>query len=114
LVVVNATVLQAMNDWAGIAQYPRALIRAIGVALVVWGLLRRAVWAWWLAVVLGVFWLATGIFGLATILSVLTPDVDAGLPVGFFVTGSITVVLLAVAVTLLCAPSTRAAFRRAG
>jgi hypothetical protein len=112
LVTVNATVLQAMNNWAGIAQYPRALIRSAGVALVVWGLIRRAVWAWWLAVVLGVFWLATGVFGLVAILSVLTPDADAGLPPGFFVTGSITVVLLAAAVILLCVPSSRAAFRR--
>ena len=88
-------------------------VRAVGVAVVVWGLLRHAVWAWWgLAVVLGVFWLATGVFGLVAILSVLSPDADAGLPPGFFITGSITVVLLAAAVILLCAPGTRAVFRQ--
>jgi hypothetical protein len=111
VVLANATVLQIMNDWEGAAEYPRALIRAFGVSIVAWGLLRRAPWAWWLAVVLGVFWLVSSGFALAMFLRVRTPEADALLPSGFHLTFGVTTALLALAVALLCHPSSRAAFR---
>jgi len=112
VVVVNATVLQATNDWVGLAEYPRALIRALGAALVAWGLLRRARWAWWLGVVLALFWLATSIFGFLMFLGIRTPEADALLPPGFYALLATTCVLLGAAAALLLAPSSRAAVGR--
>jgi hypothetical protein len=111
VVVVNATVLQAMNDWVGLAEYPRALIRPMGLALAVWGLLRRARWAWWLGLMLALFWLVTSIFALVMFFSVRTPQADALLPPGFYVVLSATFALLGGATALLLAPSSRAAVR---
>jgi hypothetical protein len=111
VVVVNATVLQAMNDWAGLAEYPRALIRAVGVAFVVWGLLRRSRLAWWLGVVLALFWLAMSVFGVVMFFSVWTPEADGLLPRGFYVVLTATCALLGGAAALLLAPSSRAAVR---
>jgi hypothetical protein len=81
------------------------------VALVAWGLFRRARWAWWLGLVLALLWLATSVFGLVMFLSVRTPDAEALLPPGFFVVLTATCALLGAAAALLLAPSSRAAVR---
>lgn len=111
VVLMNATVLQALNDWEGVAEYPRALVRAFGVALVAWGLLRRARWAWWLGVGLGLFWVLSSGFALAMFLRIRTPEAEALLPSGFYVTLGLTIALLMLAVVLLFLPTSRAAFR---
>jgi hypothetical protein len=111
LVVVNATVMQARSGWADIASYPRALVRAAGVAIVVWGLLRHGRWAWWLGLVLAAFWAVTGMLGLGVLLSIPSSDREL-VPAGILVVGGASVVLLGVAVAMLLLPSTRRALRQ--
>jgi hypothetical protein len=111
VILVSATVLQAINDWEAAGEYPRAVIRVLGVALVVWGLLRRARWAWWLGVALPLLWIVSGIAALAMFLSVRTDEADAVLPPAFYPLLSVTMTLLTVALVLLVLPGSRAAFR---
>jgi hypothetical protein len=113
VVLVNATVLQALNDWEGIAEYPRALVRTVAVGGVAWGLLRRARWAWWLGLALTLVWIGTSVFGIA-ILVVYGNDAQAFLPSGFYATFTLTVALLLIALTLMLLPRSRAAFRKQG
>jgi hypothetical protein len=111
VVVASATVLQAMNDWVAIAEYPRALLRGLGVAITAWGLLRRARWAWWLGIVLVSVWLATSVFALLMLFSVGMAEVADQLPPGFYPVMWTTLALLAAAAAMLLSPSSRAAVR---
>jgi hypothetical protein len=112
VVLVNATVLQMRSDWEGVSEYPRAIVRAVGMAVLAWGLLRRLRWFWWLAVGLALFWIVTAMAGVALIRSLGTAETDPILAPGFYWTLALTTALLTAAVVLLLLPSSRAAFRR--
>ena len=109
VVLVSATVLQAINDWQAVGD-PRAVVRGLGVALVAWGLLRRARWAWWLGVALALFWIVSGVAGLVMFLSIRTDEAEALLPPAFYPLLGVTITLLTVALVLLVLPRSRAAF----
>jgi hypothetical protein len=108
-VVLNATVMQTAAGWSAPRDVPRAILRVIGTGLVAWGLLRRARWAWWLGLVLAVFWLSAGALA---VLVLERGDVYWLPPSGFQTFLVVSLVCLGGAVALLVSPSARAAFRR--
>jgi peptidoglycan/LPS O-acetylase OafA/YrhL len=108
-VVLNATVMQAAGGWGASRDFPRAILRLIGTGLIAWGLLRRARWAWWLGLVLAVFWLAAGALA---VLVLERGDVYWLPPSGFQIFLVVSLVCLGAAVALLISPSARAVFRR--
>ena len=114
LVLLNATALQVASDWVGAADYPRAWVRALGVAVLGVALWRRHRLAWWIAVALVSFWLATALVGLAGLAvghSVAPRDVLPFEP--WFVSFALAVtVLLGGALHALLRPATRAALRQ--
>jgi hypothetical protein len=108
-VVLNATVMQAAGGWGAARDFPRAILRLIGTGIIAWGLLRRARWAWWLGLVLAVFWLSAGALA---VLVVERGDVYWLSPSGFQTFLVASLVCLGAAVALLISPSARAVFRR--
>jgi hypothetical protein len=108
-VVLNATVMQAAGGWAVARDFPRAILRLIGTGIIAWGLLRRARWAWWLGLVLAVFWLSAGALA---VLVLERGDVYWLSPSGFQTFLVVSLVCLGAAVALLISPSARAVFRR--
>jgi hypothetical protein len=108
-VVLNATAMQGGAGWAAPRDFPRAIVRLVGTGLIAWGLLRRARWAWWLGLVLGLFWLSAGALA---VLVLDRGDVYWLPPSGFQTFLVVSLVCLGLAVTLLISPSARAAFRR--
>ena len=109
VVLVNATVLQVQNEWAGVSEYPRAVIRAVGMGLLWLGLRRRVVAAWWVAVILAGLWAITPILAGIAIARIGVTAADLG---GLVIVSLLGILLLLTAVVLLCLPSSRAAFRR--
>lgn len=109
VVLVNATVLQVQNDWAGATEYPRAVVRAVGMVLLWIGLRRRVIAAWWVAVVLAGLWAATPILAGVAISRIGVTLADVG---GLVIVTLIGIALLVTALILLCLPSSRGAFRR--
>jgi hypothetical protein len=88
----------------------QALAVCAGMALLAWGLMRGARWAWWIAVLLSSFCLITGTAALLLLISPMSGDrVPSGNLVPWFVGSAIA---LAVAIGLLLLPASRAAFRR--
>lgn len=113
VVLANATALRIESEGTGVAEYPRAVIRAAGMALLWWGLRRRMVAAWWAAVGLSTFWAVSTVVVLAAI-SRLSAEFSEGSAFSLFSgANTLATALLAVAVVLLCLPKSRAAFRRA-
>jgi len=108
-VVLNATVMQAAGGWSVARDVPRAMLRLIGTGIIAWGLLRRARWAWWLGLVLAVFWLSAGALA---VLVFERGDVYWLAPSGFQTILVVSLVCLGSAVALLISPSARAVFRR--
>jgi hypothetical protein len=108
-VVLNATVMQAGGGWGVARDVPRAMLRLIGTGIIAWGLLRRARWAWWLGLVLAVFWLSAGALA---VLVFERGDVYWLSPSGFQTFLVVSLVCLGSAVALLISPSARAVFRR--
>jgi hypothetical protein len=111
VVVAYATISQMQTGWEAAASYPRALVRAGGMALVTWGVLQRGRWAWWLALVLSVFWVIGSVAGLGVMFKVGGPEAADVLPDGFLMVMSVTIVLLVAAIISLCLPRSRAAFK---
>ena len=111
IVLAGATVSQALNDWAAIDQYPRALVRAAGVTLIAWALMRRKRWAWWLGVGLGLVWAVTGWAGFVAVIVLVLQSADESTVAdpAFVVVSVLTLVVLTAAVTLLLLPRSRAA-----
>ncbi len=60
LVLGNALVLQAAGGWADAREFPRALLRLAGCAVIAWGLLRGERWAWWMGVIFAGLWASLG------------------------------------------------------
>ena len=109
LVLVHATVAQSLGGWRDAGDYPRAVVRCLGLALVAWGLFRRRRWAWWTAVGLSGFWLVAGLAGVTALL--LLAGERPPLPGSALTATVVGAALLAVALGLLLAPTSRAAFR---
>jgi len=107
---VNAAVVLQEAGWAAPRGWIRALVQLVAACLVAWGLLRGARWAWWLGLLLGLFWLATGAL---TTLVVQRGDLYWLPPSGFQLLLVASLVCLGVAVALLLTPGARALFRRA-
>jgi hypothetical protein len=79
-------------------------------ALVVLGLLRQRWWAWWVAVVLGSFWLAGSAFRLVGGLT--SDDLSLIGPSSMILLLVVPTVFLAAAIILLLRADGRAPFRR--
>jgi hypothetical protein len=65
--VANAIVASGELGWSDAADLGRTLLRLAACGLVIWGLLRRERWAWWLAVAFAVLWLVGGALTLAVV-----------------------------------------------
>jgi hypothetical protein len=111
VVLAYATISQMQTGWEAAATYPRALIRAGGMALVTWGVLQRMRWAWWLAVALSGFWAVGSVVSLGVMFNVTGLQAAEMLPDGLLMVMSTTTVLLVAAVILLCLPRSRRAFK---
>jgi hypothetical protein len=107
--LLNALTMQTQAGWGEPWALGRALLRLLVSALVAWALLRRAPWAWWVA--LG--WCLFGLFlGASAMLVFERGDIHwlrpsrAQLPLG------VMLLSLGGAIALLITPSGRAALRR--
>ena len=60
MVLGNALVLQSAGGWADAREFPRALLRLAGCAVIAWGLLRGHRWGWWMGVIFAGLWAALG------------------------------------------------------
>jgi hypothetical protein len=93
----------------GARQIVRSGVRVVGAGAVAWGLLRGARWAWVLGLLLGSFWLVTG---LLTVLVLERRVLEWLRPSGFQVFLFASLASLGLAVALLLSASARHAFRR--
>ncbi|HYW12754.1 MAG TPA: hypothetical protein VE871_12390 [Longimicrobium sp.] len=110
MVLGNALVLQTAGGWAEAREFPRALLRLAGCAVIAWGLLRGDRWAWWMGMIFAGFWAALGGVALLVIARMGAWD-ELPLP-GFsaaFLAASLLVTSAALA--LLLQPASREAFR---
>ncbi|HEX8395489.1 MAG TPA: hypothetical protein VF665_24270 [Longimicrobium sp.] len=102
--------MQISAGWDAGMAYPRALLRLVGTGLMAWGLLRRNVWAWRIAVAATAFWAFAG--ALSVLLLAESGSTDRlPLPGWWFGFVAASVLLLFAALAALLAPSTRAEFR---
>jgi hypothetical protein len=108
-IALNALTVQRAAGWAHPLEVLRAILRLTGAVIIGWGLLRQARWAWWLGLVLAMFWLITG--GLS-VLVFERGDVYWLAPSGFQVMLVASLVCLGGAVASLLSPSVRSVFRR--
>ena len=106
--VVNAAVMQEWTDVEA-GSIPRALLRLAAAGLIAWGLLRRAVWAWWVALGLAILWLVAG---LAPVMVMDRGDMHWLQPSGDQILLAVSLVSLSLAILLLVTPSARAHLRR--
>ena len=111
-VLISASVQQSISDWEYWRDFPRAVVRCGGAVLVAYGLLRRAQWAWWTAVVGGGVLVLFGALSFATFMA---SSLDVAVPISFLVGIAVGCVLLTVAVIALLRTESRESFRaRAG
>jgi hypothetical protein len=113
MVLVNALVLQTAGGWADAREFPRALLRLAGCAVIAWGLLRGDRWAWWTGVIFAGLWAALG--GVALLLVARMGAWD-NLPLSGFSAPFLVLSLLitGAALALLLQPASRDAFIDAG
>jgi hypothetical protein len=107
--LLNATVMEGAGGWTAVRGEYRAVIRLLFAGAIAWGLLRRAPWAWWLGIVLAVFWLGTGVLAVAVL---ERGDVYWLAPSGFQILLAVALLSLGMALALLLSPSARRTFRR--
>lgn len=111
-VLIGASVQQSISGWEYWRDFPRAVVRCGGAVLVAYGLLRRARWAWWTAVVGGGVLVFFGALGIVTFMA---STLDVAIPISFLVGIAVGCVLLTVAVIALLRTESRESFRaRAG
>lgn len=111
-VLISASVQQSISDWEYWREFPRAVVRCGGAVLIAYGLLRRARWAWWTAVVGGGVLALSGALGFVTFMA---STLDVAVPISFLVGIAIGCVLLTAAVIALLRAESRESFRaRAG
>jgi hypothetical protein len=110
MVVGNALLLQTAGGWAQAREFPRALLRLAGCAVIAWGLLRGVRWAWWTGVIFAGFWAVLGGGALLVIARVGAWD---QLPMPGFSGPFLVAAMLvtAAALALLLQPASRDAFR---
>ncbi len=106
--VVNAAVMQEWTDVEA-GSIPRALLRLAAAGLIAWGLFRRAVWAWWVALGLAILWLLAG---LAPVMVMDRGDMHWLQPSRDQIFLAVSLVSLSLAILLLVTPSARAHLRR--
>jgi hypothetical protein len=99
---------QSAAGWMVTRQIVRSGFRVIAAGAVAWGLLRGARWAWVLGLLLGSFWLVTG---LLTVLVLERRDLEWLRPSGFQVFLFASLASLGLAVALLLSASARQALR---
>jgi hypothetical protein len=109
VVLFNATVMQSEAGWTMSPGLPRVVIRLVGVVLIAWGLFHQARWAWWLGVVLALFWLGTGVLATAVL---ERGDVYWLPPSGFQIPLAVSLLCLGLALALLLSPAARRVFQR--
>jgi hypothetical protein len=102
--------MQRAGGWAASGLVPWAALFLIGCGVIAGGLLRRAAWAWWVAVACGALRLLAGVMA---VLVVERGDVYWLPPSGYQSLLMVSLAALGVAVTLLLSPSARRAFRGA-
>jgi hypothetical protein len=100
---------QSAAGWMVARQVVRSGFRVVCAGAVAWGLLRGARWAWVLGLVLGSFWLVTG---LLTVLVLERNHLEWLRPSSFQVFLFASLASLGLAVVLLLSSSARHAFRR--
>ncbi|HST61459.1 MAG TPA: hypothetical protein VLK84_22325 [Longimicrobium sp.] len=113
MVLGNALVLQTAGGWADAGEFPRALLRLAGCAVIAWGLLRGDRWAWWMGVIFAGLWAALG--GVA-LLVIARLGAWEKMPLGGFSAPFLVLSLLmtGAALALLLQPASRDAFVDAG
>jgi len=109
IAVLLNSATQSAAGWMVTRQIARAGVRVVGAGAVAWGLFRGARWAWVLGLVLGSFWLVTG---LLTVIVLERHDLEWLRPSSFQVFLFASLASLGLAVALLLSPSARQAFRR--
>ena len=113
-VVISAAIQQSMGGWEQWQDFPRALLRLLGCAAIAWGLIRRSLWAWWLAVLVGSSWLILGALGVAGFTFGLL-YADERIPVVSVASSVVIFTLLAISIANLLRRESRETFRaRAG
>jgi hypothetical protein len=115
LLFAVALLLNSATQSAAGWMVPRRIVhsgfRVVGAGAVAWGLLRGARWAWVLGLLLGSFWLVTG---LLTVLVLDHRELEWLRPSSFQVFLFASLASLCLAVALLLSPSARKALRRPG
>jgi hypothetical protein len=111
VVLLNAVILQQAGNWQAAGDFPRAVLRLLGTCVIAWGLLRRAHWAWWLGVLLGLFWVIAGLSFLVLIGGRGPGGGLVGVQAPMLVL--VAMPLLVAGVGLLLLPGSRRAFFRA-
>jgi len=107
--VINAEQTRGWTGWIEAGSLPRALLRLAGAALVAWGLVQGAAWAWWVGLALAILWLAGG---LVPVVVMEGGDLRWLEPSGDQVVLALSLLSLALAITLLLTRSVRGFFRR--
>lgn len=113
-VIVHATILQSGAGWVDLADYPRAVVRALGVLLLASQLRARKRWAWLVAVGGGAVLAVAGAAGLILLVSA-GQEARSDLPTAGIVTASCALAMLTCSVLLLLHRDSREVYRaRAG
>ena len=107
--VINAEQTRGWTGWIEAGSLPRALLRLAGAALVAWGLVQGAAWAWWVGLALAILWLAGG---LVPVVVMEGGDLRWLEPSGDQIVLALSLLSLALAITLLLTRSVRGFFRR--
>lgn len=111
LALANALTMQGQAGWGEPWALGRSLLRLLISAVIAWGLLRRAGWAWWVGLGWSIFGL---VLGASAMLVYQRGDIHWLAPSrGQLLLGG-TLLSLGGAVALLVTPSGRAAFRARG
>ena len=107
--VINAEQTRGWTGWIEAGSLPRALLRLAGAALVAWGLVQGAAWGWWVGLALAILWLAGG---LVPVVVMEGGDLRWLEPSGDQIVLALSLLSLALAITLLLTRSVRGFFRR--
>ena len=111
-VLISASMQQSISNWEYWRDYPRAVVRCGGAVLVAYGLLRRARWAWWTAVIAGGVLVAFGALG---VVGFMVSTQAVAIPISLLVGMAIGLLFLTAAVLALLRAESREVFRaRAG
>jgi hypothetical protein len=102
--VANAIAASGELGWSDAGDLGRTVLRLAACGLVMWGLLRRERWGWWLALAFAILWLVGG--GL-TLLVVERGDLHWLPPSGSQLYLAVGMLSLAAAIGLLATPAAR-------